>query len=253
MPSSLSPGAWQSRFEQQARWTREIRQNLYARLNIHRSKRILDVGCGTGVLAGELCSQTRASVVGLDLNQTFLGLARHSCPSAFYTCSDALLLPFPARSFDIALCHFVLLWLSDPLQALREMRRVTRQGGAVLALAEPDYGGRIDHPAPLIEPGRLQTEALRRQGADPLIGRQLASLFAQAGLIRVETGILGGQWRGKPSAETREDEWKVLEADLKGLLTPARLAELRAIDRMAWESGERVLFVPTFFAVGFVP
>jgi hypothetical protein len=45
-------------------------------------------------------------------------------------------------------------------------------------------------------------------------------------------------------------EWQVLEADLEDTLAPARLADLRRIDAAAWEKGDRVLFVPTFYAWG---
>ncbi len=103
------------------------------------------------------------------------------------------------------------------------MARVTRRGRAVLALAEPDYGGRIDYPASLADLGRLQTEGLRQAGANPLIGRELASLFRQAGLVKIETGVLGGEWRYPIPDRDRESEWSTLRADLGGLVTPNRL------------------------------
>jgi len=74
------------------------------------------------------------------------------------------------------------------------MARITRPGGAVLALAEPDYGGRIDYPIKLAQMGKWQIESLRLQGADPLMGRKLATIFNSAGFDSVETGVLGGQW-----------------------------------------------------------
>ena len=89
-------------------------------------------------------------------------------------------------AFDITFCHFLLLWVQHPLQALSEMQRVTRPGGFVLALAEPDYDHRLDTPASLTLLGRWQAESLRRQGADPGIGARLADLFRQTGLQIVE-------------------------------------------------------------------
>jgi SAM-dependent methyltransferase len=53
-------------------------------------------------------------------------------PSA---CADGLRLPFEDASFDHCLCHFYLMWVSDPLTALREMARVTTPGGCVLVCA----------------------------------------------------------------------------------------------------------------------
>ena len=253
MPVSLSPSAWHLRFQQQAGWTRDLRQYLYRKAAINRSTRILDLGCGTGALLGELAGQNLRSVTGVDLSRSFLALAQRETPQAHLIQANALNLPFAPAVFDVALCHFVLLWLAEPQQALSELVRVTRRGGAILALAEPDYGGRIDFPAPLAELGALQTEALRKQGADPWMGRQLASLFHRAGLTRVETGLLGGQWSAATPQQDWQSEWQMLDADLLDLLPPFRLEKLRAIDRSAWQRGERVLFVPTFYAIGFVP
>ena len=220
LSSSLPPAAWHARFTLQARWTRDLRQHFYGRLNLRQARRILDVGCGSGILIGELLSQTQSSVAGLDIDPAFIAQARQSFPRASLVQGDALTLPYRNRAFDAALCHFVLLWLTDPLQALREMRRVTCFGGAILVLAEPDYGGRIDHPPALVELGRLQSESLRQQGADPYIGRKLPDLFRQAGLTSIETGLLGGQWSGSPDWETWQSEWSVLEADLHDSIIP---------------------------------
>jgi hypothetical protein len=130
------------------------------------------------------------------------------------------------------------------------MARVTRPGCAVLVLAEPDYGGRIDSPAELTILGKLQTEALRRQGADPETGRKLASLLRDAGLKDIEIGVLGGQWRGNTSVNNWQSEWEILANDLQDLLSAQELARLRVKDITARQSGERILFVPTFYAWG---
>ena len=119
--------------------------------------------------------------------------------------------------FDITFCHFLLLWVRDPLQALREMKRVTRPGGSILALAEPDYDHRIDKPDELAPLGRWQAESLQRQGADPGLGGHLAELFLQADIPLTRnrqpcTSI--PDIRQTP--EERDMEWAVLEADLAG-------------------------------------
>jgi SAM-dependent methyltransferase len=180
----------------------------------------------------------------------FLRFAQHNDPTAPLTAGDALCLPFSDSSFDIAACHFLLLWLAQPGMALAEMRRVTRKGGAVIAFAEPDYGGRIDYPEALEELGRLQTAGIRQQGADPELGRKLSGLFHAAGLQEVETGLLGGQWRGAPSQQEIDLEWGMLAADLKAALPVAQMEKLHEIETAAWRAGQRVLFVPTFYAIG---
>jgi SAM-dependent methyltransferase len=254
MRTELTLLDWHSRFEQQARWTQDIRRYLYGRAALAGSQRVLDVGCGTGVLQHELQELSQAKIIGVDLALNHLKLATRNTQGALFTQGDAHVLPFSSGTFDMALCHFVILWVSDPLKVITEMRRVVAPGGAVLALAEPDYGGRIDFPPELTILGEEQRQSLRRQGADPEMGRKLAGIFRQAGLASIEFGVLGGQWHSPPSKAEWESEWRVLENDLSETRDEAiDTGKLKALDWSAWQRGERVLFVPTFYALGFVP
>ena len=133
------------------------------------------------------------------------------------------------------------------------MRRVTKGGGWVLALAEPDYGGRIDYPIRFEEIGKLQTRALIDQGVDPMIGRRLRELFSQAGLIDIRAGVLGGEWMGSQSQEDLDSEWQTIAADLQHELSHEAIEGYRTADAEAWRSGTRILFIPTFYAIGRVP
>jgi SAM-dependent methyltransferase len=248
---------WHARFSQQADWTRELRAYAFDKVGLKRAGRILEVGCGTGVLLAELPG--RCAVHGLDLEPARLAEARIHAPAASLTNGDAHSLPYPAGSFDIAFCHFLLMWVKNPAGVLREMQRVTRRNGYLLALAEPDYSGRVDQPEELAPVGRWQAESLRRQGADPDLGRRLASLFAEAGITVLETGSLRGSpgsstGRGRGSHPTRSGEWElewaVLEADLAGFVPANKLQRIKKLDEEAWRRGERVLYVPTYYAWG---
>jgi SAM-dependent methyltransferase len=250
---SLSPAEWHQRFKLQARWTQDLRQHLYPRAGLNRAARVLDVGCGTGALQGELQEHSRSQVHGVDLNPRFLVQAAQNSRSGQYVAGDAHALPYASASFDISLCHFLLLWVENPDAVLSEMRRVTRPGGALIALAEPDYGGRIDHPPELSQIGRLQADALRKQGAQPEMGRRLAGLFSNLGLYTVETGVLGAQWSGPPLPEELASEWAVIRSDLKDMLSIEQLDKLQEMETQALARRERVLFVPTFYAWGRVP
>lgn len=249
---TLSVSAWHRRFLQQAGWTFSIRRSLFARAGLERARSVLDVGCGTGVLSAEVSGQAQ-SVYALDLALESLQFARTAAPVAAYTQGDAHQLPYPGDCFDIVFCHFLLLWVADPVRAAAEMKRVTRPAGSVLILAEPDYGGRIDYPSELARMGALQAEALTRQGASTNMGRRLGEILGQAGLQVLETGLLGGQWTSPPSPDEWQNEWTVLRADLQGMLSAAELDRLQEIDRQAWQEGSRVLFVPTFYAWGRKP
>lgn len=247
---ALSLAAWHARFVQQTSWTRELRRDLFGRAGLADARRMLEVGCGTGAITQGLSATTSGQVFGLDLSAPHLSFARQVDRATRFVCGAGEALPYAAGSFDVSYCHFFLLWAFDPLAALVEMRRVTRPGGTVLALAEPDYGGRIDYPPELTPLGDWQRQALERQGADVCLGRRLGALFAGAGLQRVETGVLGGRWAAPSAPDAWEGEWTVLQSDLQSFISPAVLQQLREQDAAAWQRGERILFVPTFYASG---
>ncbi|MFH1908704.1 MAG: class I SAM-dependent methyltransferase [Chloroflexota bacterium] len=241
---------WHARFLQQANWTRQLRNYIFDEIDLSRARRILEVGCGTGALLTDLPTLERAAVHGLDLEPARLAEARIHAPAASLTNGDAHSLPYPAGSFDIAFCHFLLMWVKNPAGVLREMKRVTRRNGYLLALAEPDYSRRVDLPKELAVLGRWQAESLRRQGADPHLGRRLAGLFAEAGITTLETGSLRGVGTHPLTPEERELEWAVLEADLAGFVPARKLQRMKKMDEEAWQRGERVLYVPTCYAWG---
>ena len=240
---------WHARYTQQAGWTAQIRRYLYEKAGLTRTARVLEPGCGTGAVLTDCPAGT---LHGLDWDWQHLQIAQHAVPRARLVRADADTLPYADASFDACLTHYFLLWV-NAARVLAEMRRVTRPGGMILALAEPDYGARIDFPAELAEIGQLQGSALERQGADPRMGRKLAALFTAAGLQQVTAGVTGGEWSARQLEDGWDLEWAALEADLAGSLPAERLAELRRIDAVAWLHGERILFVPTFYAIGWVP
>ncbi len=249
----LSTLEWHQRYLQQAQWTRSLRLYLFEKLDIPHASYVLDVGCGSGALEPELAEQLQGRLFGLDIDREALRLAHAGEAIVDYTQGDAFHLPYRGGSFNLTLCHFVLLWTAPPAEVLAEMRRVTRRGGCVLALAEPDYGGRIDFPDSLAGLGEMQRAALRRQGADPLTGRRLRHLFNGCGLEGVEAGVLGGQWSGGTGVVEQHAEWEMLRSDLQDALSAQELGAYQQMDAQAWADGSRVLYVPTFYAWGRVP
>jgi ubiquinone/menaquinone biosynthesis C-methylase UbiE len=185
----------------------------------------------------------------LDINFDSLAQCRVQAPAASLIHCNALQLPYANHSFDVVYCHFLLLWVREPLHALLEMKRVTKPGGHIIAFAEPDYEQRIDKPEGLIPLGKWQTESLKRQGADPGFGAYLAESFFQAGIEIIETDAIQSVGN-EASANEREKEWDVLEADLAGMASSEEIQKMKLLDEQAWERGERVLYVPTYFAWG---
>ena len=222
-------------------------------LDAARDARLLEVGCGTGAILQNLQTTSAGEVHGLDVSFPALCQAQSHTPQAFLTCADAHHLPYADRSLDGVICHFLILWLSRPLQALLEMRRVLKSGGWLIALAEPDYIARIDHPADLQSLGAMQNAALTRQGANIAAGRSLRGLFHQAGLNNVQAGLISGHWQSTLDQTGWEQEWQVIQADLLGHLPAAELETLRQKDHEAWLTGERILYIPTFYAWGQAP
>lgn len=238
---------WHARYLQQARWTRNLRAYLFERAGWREARRVLEVGCGTGAILREWAGP--ASLHALDLEPDALAQCGLYAPGTHRVRADGLALPYPTAAFDITFCHFFLLWVRDPLQALLEMKRVTRPGGSVLALAEPDYTARVDEPPKLRPLGRWQAESLRRQGADVSFGARLAETFFQAGIPLIETGPIQSQGNESAPGE-REMEWAVLEADLADFVPSEDIQTMKQLDGQAWSNGTRVLHVPTYFAWG---
>jgi ubiquinone/menaquinone biosynthesis C-methylase UbiE len=250
---SLSIPEWHQRYLQQAHWTQTIRTYLYRKVGLQHASKILDVGCGTGVLELELPEYSGALSFAMDIDSASLYYARQYSPSADYTQGNCLHMPYADQTFDVIYCHFLLLWVKDVYQALAEMVRVTRSGGYILALAEPDYGGRIDFPPELIKIGTWQCEALKHQGANPYIGRELRSIFHRTGLVNIEVGVMGGQWVDDASEQDVSLEWEVIRSDLQQNNEFLHEAErLKALDQTSRQDGQRLLFVPTFYAIGMV-
>ncbi len=248
-----SSAAAHERYSYQATWTHAIRDRLFSQIEMPRRARLLEVGCGTGVINAELAERFASPVLGADINPSAIRYARGRDKVSIYLVADGLDLPLANAAFDMVVCHFLLLWVKNPLRALEEMVRTVKPGGWVLALAEPDYGGRIDYPQELSRPGELQTKALQAQGADPFLGRRLRGLFQQAGLQQVRTGILGGEWEADIDKHALSSELETLQTDLKGLIPDLELNTLLADVASAWRSGAHTLFVPTFYASGKAP
>ena len=245
MEPALTPDEWAAHFRRQAEWTRAARNHLYRRADLPRARRALDVGCGTGVITEEIAARARGQVVGLDISHEFLRIREGN--RAFYVQGDALRLPLPNAAFDVVLCHFVLMWLRDPRQGMAEMARVARPGGWILLCAEPDYGGRLDYPD--LPHAAWHIEALRREGADPFMGRKLSALCAEHGMD-AEVGCMSAPWTSEAIRESLEGEWATLNRITRDFVREDERRAVREQEEAAIARGERFVFMPVFYAAG---
>jgi len=242
---------WHRRFVQQTLWTQAIASYLFQRIDLESLSLILEVGCGTGAVLQEFLQPMRSRYVGLDINPDYLSHIAQQSPHTRLTLGDAHHLPLVDACCDVCLCHFLLLWVTDPSCVMSEMYRVTRSGGSVMAIAEPDYGGRIDYPPELSLLGKWQMDSLRQQGADPIVGRKLRALFSNCGLVDVEAGVLGGEWKSTYDQQAFSSEWEMLQSDLANEAEKlAQLPHLKQLDALSHAQGERILYTPTFYAWG---
>ena len=190
---------------------------------IQEGQRVLDVACGTGVLARAAADRVgrTGSVVGLDLNPAMLEVAANTRSDIEWRQGDAMNLPFGENEFDAVLCQSALFFFPDVEVAVAEMARVARPGGAV---AIQTYVSLDD------QPGYLDLDAVvRRVAAEdalPLLDTYwsqgdlsiLCKTLSQAGLEVVETRTTLGTARYS-SVEN------LIEIEVKGTPLADRLSD----------------------------
>ncbi|MFC3477599.1 methyltransferase domain-containing protein [Halobacterium litoreum] len=121
-------------------WTEEMRAEALEMLDVDADDRVLDVGCGTGFGTEGLLQHTD-NVYGLDqsphqLEKAWAKFGKHD-PVQFHF-GDAERLPFKDGSFDAVWSSGSIEYWPNPVEGLREMRRVVKPGGTVLVVG-PDY------------------------------------------------------------------------------------------------------------------
>lgn len=98
-------------------------------------ERVLDVGCGTGVVTRLAAKRTGTKAAGLDMNPAMLGVARAVTPSELLTEwheASAESMPLPDENFDVVTCQMSLQFVPDKVSAVREMHRVLTPGGRLV-------------------------------------------------------------------------------------------------------------------------
>jgi SAM-dependent methyltransferase len=169
------------------RYSQQLSAQLADLAGVAAGQRALDVGCGPGVLTGELVARLGAdTVAAVDPSESFVVAARGRHPGVDVRQAPAEELPFDANAFDAALAQLVVHFMSDPVAGLGEMARVTRPGGVVVASVWDHVGGR----APISTLWRAADElGLELPDESQLPGVReghLGELFRAAGLTEVE-------------------------------------------------------------------
>ena len=178
--------------------------------------RVLDVACGTGVLAREARTRVGSggSMTGLDLNPGMLAVAERLAPDIRWRQGDAGKLPFPASSFDAVVSQFGLMFFSDRVGAIREMARVLAPAGR-LAVAVWDSLDRT--PAYAAEVALVE----RMAGPDAAAALRFPFSLGDTGPL-IELFSAGGFSAATVSTHTGTGRFPsirtMIEADLRGWL-----------------------------------
>lgn len=166
---------------------------------LHTGERVLDVGCGTGVVARLAAERVGSggAVVGLDVSPGMLAVARSTTPPEsgieWYE-GSAESMPLPSGAFDVVLCQMSLQFVADRLQSLREMLRVLTSGGRVV----------LNVPGPASPLFQILADAMGRH-----IGPQAAGFVQAVFALHDEAELEGllkdaGFRDGQARSETRE-------------------------------------------------
>lgn len=173
------------------RYSRLLSGQLVALASVRGGQRVLDVGCGTGALTGELVARLGpAAVAAVDPSESFVAATRERYPGVDVREAPAEQLPFPNDVFDVALAQLVVHFMKDPVAGLAEMGRVTRRDGVVAACVWDHGGGQgplrvFWHAARALDPAVDDGSLLPRTREG-----HLTELFEAAGLHEVEATSL---------------------------------------------------------------
>lgn len=165
--------------------------------------RLLDCGCGVGSITVDLAEVVDpGQVIGIDRDPGQLAAARalaqrQHVTNVDFEVGDVYDLGYPDASFDAVLAHTLLMHLSDPLKALRVMRRVLKPGG-VIGVADDDYSTIVHSPADsgLEQIIDLWTRFLLHNGASPYYSRHLRGLLLEVGFARTEGHAMAVDYHG---------------------------------------------------------
>ncbi|MET0694848.1 MAG: methyltransferase domain-containing protein [Propionibacteriaceae bacterium] len=229
------------------RWRTAENSAGYLLPHLRAGDQLLDIGSGPGTITLDLASRLSAGrVVGIDNAAEAVAAAREQAASTGadrveFAIGDVYALDFADDTFDVVHAHQVLQHLSDPVAALREMRRVCRPGGLVAA-RDADYAAMTWHPE---EPGvtrwlDLYRRVARSNSGEPDAGRRMRSWAQQAGFSEINATASAWCFADDVDVAWWSDSWadRVTQSSFarqaveRGLATVTELDELAA----AWRT-----------------
>ena len=168
------------------RWSRPLAPLLADLAGVAASARVLDVGCGTGMLTAELVRRVGPALVSaVDPSAPFVAAMCERFPDIDVQEAGADALPYPDGVFDAVLAQLVVHFLQNPVAGVHEMRRVTRAGGFVAACVW-DFAGDRGPLGPFWDAARsIDPDVDDESGRAGTGEGHLVELFELAGLTEV--------------------------------------------------------------------
>jgi SAM-dependent methyltransferase len=166
------------------------------------------VGCGTGDFTRFLAklSNGKAEILGIDSNEKSIKAANADTkkvglsPRVSYRHGDVYKIPLEDRYADLTCCRTLLMHLPDPVKAVKEMARITKTGGSVVAIEGGKMAAYYD---PNDEPYSTMAERAsnawlagikKLEGKEFRIGEKLPGIFRKAGLSHIKAEIHADAW-----------------------------------------------------------
>ena len=177
-------------------------------LNIRPGQKIVDVGCGTGDFTRFLArlSNGKAKILGIDSNQKSIDAAISDSKktglshTVSYKQGDVYKIPLEDGYADLTCCRTLLMHLTEPSKAVKEMTRITKVGGLVAAVE----GGKMQafYDPDDEEYSRLAVQAFQAwvsgirklEGKEYMIGEKLPGIFQKAGLSEIRAEVQADAW-----------------------------------------------------------
>ncbi|NWG11128.1 methyltransferase domain-containing protein [Candidatus Bathyarchaeota archaeon] len=177
------------RLEAQAKAFERLLEKEFEIAGLKPGMKVLDAGCGTGAVARRMAAKVSpGEVYGIDIDSLFISEAKklaanEGVSNVRFEVGDVDDLKYDDSAFDVSYCRLVLMHVKNPVKTVTELKRVTKKGG-IVAVSDNDDEGVIVYPEmpKMIDMWTKYGRSAKTRGEDRYIGRQLFSIFSQAGL-----------------------------------------------------------------------
>jgi len=173
-------------------WRTAANSAAYLLGSLKPHMQILDIGCGPGTITADLAALVPdGRVTAVDhapgiLDQARQLTAERGLENVEFAVADVHALDYPDNTFCVVHAHQVLQHVGDPVQALREMHRVTKPGGFI-AVRDADYSAMTWYPElpAMTDWLDLYLRVARANGGEPAAGRRLKAWALRAGITDI--------------------------------------------------------------------